>query len=424
MYLVQDRTGAIVLMILSLWCLGSWPAFFNILERRGRLPQHTYLDYAISTFIVAVLFAVTFGEIGFSAQNFSTQLLQIQENGMTVMIAMLGGLALCFGNMVMQYCLAFVGISLTEVVSASIAVIAGTTVNYFLDNELNRAVILFPGVACFLVAVILGCLCHASNAMDISIKLGKALNEGMEEEILSGSEDAASSLTRLLEEFPDQEEGVEGGREYFHFSSSALDRQLENEHLSAGSAEFFHHIEENRSIKIRGSSAAFGLSIAFLTGFCYAFFSPLVNLATNDQLHLLRPGVIRLSVYTTFFYFSAAFLICAIAVNIYLLYNPILGLPKSSISSYIMDSNGRTLAILAGIVCGIGNGFQFMGGEAAGYAAADAVQAMPLVGTFWGVVLFGEYHKSSGRTYVLLAGMLAMFGIAVGLLIGSSRQRF
>ena len=34
-----------------------------------------------------------------------------------------------------------------------------------------------------------------------------------------------------------------------------------------------------------------------------------------------------------------------------------------------------------------GNGFQFMAGQAAGYAAADAVQALPLVSTIWGELL-------------------------------------
>ena len=48
---------------------------------------------------------------------------------------------------------------------------AGTTVNYYLDDGLNRASILFPGVACFLVAVVLGSFCHASNAADIAAKL-------------------------------------------------------------------------------------------------------------------------------------------------------------------------------------------------------------------------------------------------------------
>lgn len=33
-----------------------------------------------------------------------------------------------------------------------------------------------------------------------------------------------------------------------------------------------------------------------------------------------------------------------------------------------------------------GNGFQFMAGQAAGYAAADAVQALPLVSTIWGAL--------------------------------------
>lgn len=38
------------------------------------------------------------------------------------------------------------------------------------------------------------------------------------------------------------------------------------------------------------------------------------------------------------------------------------------------DWNGRGWALLAGLLCGFGNGLQFMGGQAAGYAAADAVQ--------------------------------------------------
>lgn len=30
------------------------------------------------------------------------------------------------------------------------------------------------------------------------------------------------------------------------------------------------------------------------------------------------------------------------------------------------------------------------------------MQALPLVSTIWGVVLFGEYFRSSKRTYILL----------------------
>lgn len=37
-----------------------------------------------------------------------------------------------------------------------------------------------------------------------------------------------------------------------------------------------------------------------------------------------------------------------------------MGLPKSSIKAYLCDWRGRPWAMLAGILCGLGNGFQFM----------------------------------------------------------------
>ena len=51
------------------------------------------------------------------------------------------------------------------------------------------------------------------------------------------------------------------------------------------------------------------------------------------------------------------------------------------------------------------------------------IQALPLVSTFWGVVLFGEYRKSSRRTYILLGSMLFMFIVAVAVLMASSGHR-
>ena len=49
--------------------------------------------------------------------------------------------------------------------------LTGTTLNYFLDDKINRAEILFPGVGCFLIAVCLGSAVHSSNAADNRAKL-------------------------------------------------------------------------------------------------------------------------------------------------------------------------------------------------------------------------------------------------------------
>nr|XP_024397595.1 ureide permease 2-like isoform X4 [Physcomitrium patens] len=361
MYAMQDEAGAITLMIVSLWCLGSWPALFNLLERRGRVPMHTYLDYTFSNYSVALLFALTVGNIGPDTPQSPNFLKQLsQENGPSVAFGLAGGLALCLGNICLQYSLAFVGISLTEVVSASVAVVLGTTANYFLDDGLNRASILFPGVACFLVAVVLGSFCHASNVADMQTKIK-----------------AAEPLSQMLE---DMKSPMKGSEEF-----TALLVNSSNNHEAS--------------------------------------FSPLFNVATNDQFHLLKPGIPHLVVYTSFFYFSTAFLICSVVLNVYLLYHPVLGIPKSSLTMYCQDREGRHIAIVAGLLCGVGNGFQFMGGQAAGYAAADAVQALPLVGTLWGVFLFKEYHGSSRKTYILLIGMLLMFLTAVVMLVASSMPR-
>lgn len=44
--------------------------------------------------------------------------------------------------------------------------------NFFLDDRINRAEVLFPGVGAFLIAAVIGSLLHASNVADIDRKLG------------------------------------------------------------------------------------------------------------------------------------------------------------------------------------------------------------------------------------------------------------
>ncbi|KMT08941.1 hypothetical protein BVRB_6g136570 isoform A [Beta vulgaris subsp. vulgaris] len=418
MYVIESKGGAIFCMLLSLFFLGTWPAILAYLERRGRLPQHTYLDYAITNLLAAMFIALTLGEIGESKPsmpNFLNQLYQVQDNWPSVLFAMAGGVALSVGNLSIQYAMALVGLSVVEVVSASITVVIGTTVNYFLDDRINRAEILFPGVGCFLIAVFLGSSVHKSNDVDNTAKL-KNLESKLEEE--------ERLVTPPKSNFDRESDkpASEGASPH----KAPMDLEKANESTKEpefGTAKFLIKLEERRSIKVFGRSIWVGLAITFFAGFCYSLFSPLFNVATNDQFHRLREGVPHLVVYTAFFYFSISSFAIALILNITFLSHPVLDLPKSSFHAYFADWNGRGWALLAGMLCGFGNGLQFMGGQAAGYAAADAVQALPLVSTFWGVVAFGEYRKSSRKTYILLITMLSMFIIAVGILMASSGHR-
>ncbi|XP_057482662.1 ureide permease 1-like isoform X1 [Actinidia eriantha] len=402
MYVVESKGGAIVCMLFSLFFLGTWPAIMTLLERRGRLPQHTYLDYTMTNLLAAVIIAFTFGEIGSGELNFLTQL--PQDNWPSVLFAMAGGVVLSIGNLSTQYAWAFVGLSVTEVITSSITVVIGTTLNYYLDDKINRAEILFPGVGCFLVAVCFGSAVHASNSADNRAKLSSFSNDNKTGE---GAADISVSKETNLNIDIVGTKDLENG----------------SEKAKVGSAGFLIELENRRAIKVFGKSTMIGLTITFFAGICFSLFSPAFNLATNDQWNTLKDGVPHLSVYTAFFYFSVSCFVIAIVLNISFLYHPVLNLPRSSVRAYLTDWSGRGWAFLAGLLCGFGNGLQFMGGQAAGYAAADAVQALPLVSTFWGILLFGEYRRSSRRTYILLAGMLSMFIVAVGVLMASSGHR-
>ncbi|KAL2559199.1 Ureide permease 2 [Forsythia ovata] len=403
MYLVESKGGAIACMLLALFFLGTWPAILTLLERRGRLPQHTYLDYTITNLLAAVIIAFTYGEIGMSTIEKPNFLIQLsQDNWPSVLFAMAGGIVLSLGNLATQYAWAFVGLSVTEVITASITVVIGTTLNYFLDDKINKAEILFPGVGCFLIAVCLGSSVHASNAADNEAKLS-----GFSYDYEDGTEIKDAPVSKTT--YPNRED---------------LENEIGvNEKAKFGTAHFLMELEQKRAIKVLGKGTSVGLAITFFAGICFSLFSPAFNLATNDQWHTLKHGVPHLSVYTAFFYFSISCFVIAIILNICFLYNPVLNLPKSSFNAYLSDWNGRGWALLAGLLCGFGNGLQFMGGQAAGYAAADAVQALPLVSTFWGILLFGEYRRSSRRTYIFLISMLLMFIMAVAILMASSGHR-
>ncbi|KAK4779920.1 hypothetical protein SAY87_016026 [Trapa incisa] len=410
MYMVESKAGAIVCMLLSLFFLGTWPAIFTHLERWGRLPQHTYLDYSITNLIAAVIVALTLGELGKgtpSEPNFLDQL--FQDNWPSVLFALSSGVFIALGNLATQYALAFAGLSITLVVTASMTVIIGTSVNYYLDDKINKAEILFPGVGCFIVSVFIASAVHASNEEDKMQKLSFLSDEKVEAGTNIPSE-LFSAWERTPSEGSSHNEDVGVTSRFF-------------EKAEAGTVHFLVELEHKRAIKVFGKNKFMGLGISIFAGLCFSFFSPLFNLATNDQFHTLKEGVPHLTVYTAFFYFSVSCFVVSAFLNVGFLYHPMMGLPESSCKSYATDWDGRSWALLSGLLCGFGNGLQFMGGEAAGYAAADAVQALPLVSTFWAIVVFGEYQRSSRRTYILLGSMLFMFIVAVLLLMISAGHR-
>ncbi|KAK9901140.1 hypothetical protein M0R45_002268 [Rubus argutus] len=344
MYVVESKGGAIACMLLALFLLGTWPAI---------------------------------GSSTPDMPNFITQLSQdnwpcfICNGGRDSPLPWKSGHTVCF-------CFGWFVSDRSD--HCKITVVIGTVLNYFLDGKINRADILFPGVACFLIAVCLGSAVHSSNAADNKVKLDSLPSDK------KGGEKA-------LQEIPNKD----GLKDLESGNGSA-------EKANFGTADFLVQLENQRAIKVFGKRNFIGLAITFFAGACFSLFSPAFNLATNDQWHTLKEGVPLLVVYTAFFYFSLSCFFLGIILNITFLYHPVLGLPKTSFKAYLKDWDGRGWALLAGLICGFGNGLQFMGGQAAGYAAADAVQALPL-------------------NICIAYGHVVMFIAAVAILMASSGHR-
>merc|ERR1712070_722350 len=140
------------------------------------------------------------------------------------------------------------------------------------------------------------------------------------------------------------------------------------------------------------SSLVFGLFMATLGGLAFGLFVPAFNIAVNDPFEWIQDDTALLTPWTANFFFSLGFAIAAVSATVVRMARPPAGEEKTSFKDYITDcGRGRALAIASGIILAAANTLQFLGGAAAGFAAAGMVQAFPVVGTIWGYVLFGQF---------------------------------
>ena len=366
----MDPALGLAILLASLACLGTWPALLDLSSLHGRHPSHAYLDYSTAILVVASVLALV------------SQEPLLETSWASIALAGGGGCLLMAGNLSMQRSLLLgVPLSIVLPLQGSLCVVLGTSVNYVLQPARSEPTILFCGVAAFLAAIALSAAAHLAHEREADADGERERRRGHN-----------TACARLL--LPD----------------APLD--------SAGQQPLR-----------RGASPVTGLVLAAAGGCCFGFFTPAFNLAVNDELGWAAAGGGRpLGVFAANGFFCLAFAASAWVVNLALMRWPPPGARRSSLTEYLhswrrLRGRGRALgfALLAGLLCALGNAAQFLGGSLAGFAAADLVQAYPLVSTLWGMGLFGEFRGASRRVWCLLAAMYSSFVAAVALLALSVR---
>lgn len=358
--------------------------------------------------------------------------------------AVTGGCLLMVGNACMQTSLAL-GCPMTTLLplQAALCVCIGTSLNYFLQPERNDPSLLFSGVGSYLIAIVFSALAqvkHESERARSSVDVLGDPAKGKRHQA-GGKQIPELEIIPLVSR--------DGKEERYSENSCALSDSEKDSGSGAGTllgAEgvvVLNQEEEDPRQRARRARLQVrrGLVIGVLGGFAFGGFAPAFNIAVNDEFRWTNMGSngdsSPLSVQTANMIFSISFMASAVASQSMKLRAKHKGESWIRIITHIYCSSGgvggvggggergsqswgRTFAFLAGVICSVGNYLQFDGGKRAGFAAADVVQAFPIVGTAWGVFLFDDYQGASRRIVLLLIKTYVFYILAVVLIVCST----
>ena len=144
MILPQSYQAVLLLMVLSLLCLGSWASAFKFAGKwRFEL---FYLDFAFGLLLASVLFAFTLGNIGYDGFNIMDD---IQHAGRHQwMWVFLAGLLFNFGNMLLMAAVSVSGLAVAFPMGMGMALVLATILGISGRPASNS---LLLGLGCLLI---------------------------------------------------------------------------------------------------------------------------------------------------------------------------------------------------------------------------------------------------------------------------------
>ena len=159
MYTPQSLTVALLMMITSAICWGSWAnTYKGVKNYRFEL---FYWDYAIGIFLMSLILAFTMGSTGHDASSFVNNVQSASTAN--IISTLVGGAIFNLANLLLVAGIDMAGLAVAFPISIGIALVVGVILSYALEPKGN-ALFLAIGVACALVAVILDGKAYGSLA--------------------------------------------------------------------------------------------------------------------------------------------------------------------------------------------------------------------------------------------------------------------
>jgi glucose uptake protein len=182
MVIVESYSVAVVMCFITMLCWGSWANTQKLASKEWRF-QLFYWDYSIGVLLLAVVFAFTLGSMGGAGRGFMADLSQASLNA--IGYAFVGGIVFNIANILLVAAIDIAGMSVAFPIGIGIALVEGVLVNYIAEPKGN-AVMLFAGVACIMIAIILDSIAYSRVPSQGQKTMGKGIVISVAAGILMG----------------------------------------------------------------------------------------------------------------------------------------------------------------------------------------------------------------------------------------------
>ncbi len=165
-----------------------------------------------------------------------------------------------------------------------------------------------------------------------------------------------------------------------------------------------------------------GIVLSVVAGLLMGWFYSFVAGAVGDIDPSSRlPEAGKLTAYTAIVLFSAGVLVSNFLWNTIMMLKPLSGDPVP-LGDYFSKGNARlhAIGILGGAIWNVGMSFNLIASTKTNPALSYGLgQGATMIGAFWGVFVWKEFHKAPRGTNPLLAAMFAFYLLGLGILIAS-----
>ena len=148
MVLPTTYASALLLLLVSLVCFGSWPNALKLSGPGWRF-ELFYFDFAVGALLLAVIAAFTFGTFG-SEMAFNDRILVAGRSAQAFVIA--SGFLFNLGNMLLLAAISLLGMSAAFPITIGMALLVASLWNFRADNIL----FLIAGLVLLLLTLVLG----------------------------------------------------------------------------------------------------------------------------------------------------------------------------------------------------------------------------------------------------------------------------